>query len=638
MDTLSSLAFLQANINASTGISDRLDYFMPLMLEVLHKLEGTHFSLDDVRRLLIREFELALPGPVVGSLLRRCCRKNYLVKNNGRYERTNKKLPYSAATEKRREIDSKLNRLVDALTQYASTEGVGVFSTTQVRKMLGKYLDFNFKSLSLGTLSDVDEKTHEEDNDVRWINRFIRISMGENQEIIETIVELVRGRVVFDAAMLPGFADGPQTFSGVRIFLDSPVLCSIFGYVSKEDQRLYKEAVALLQEAGAKIEVLDCTVKELESVMESVYTNWGHPRPGEPPRSYIYTMPEQGFNRDEAKLVSADGEVKIRQELGINSVEVPSRNRQFVVDEAALEKRLQRKNHANWSQKNRIKHDIDCISAVMTIRSGKTASRIKGSRAFFVSESKLTIQNIRKWWNIDEARNDLPPIFSLIDLANLAWLYSPKQDSSILKDTVMSTCAAAMVPTDRVWQAWVTIISEHQRSGKITEEDACQLLFSNDIKSALAEYDAIDTQDETFFNNFLSDASKGIAAKYYAQDYQKINETISKDQQRIGLLEDEKKQLESSVRRYKDEVEHLQNDREKRIREITRVVVFLIKLLIGALFAAMIYLLVYDFDLDNFKSIDYIQVVIAIITFAGGIALHFSKVKNAIYKLIDSRL
>lgn len=95
------------------------------------------------------------------------------------------------------------------------------------------------------------------------------------------------------------------------------------------------------------------------------------------------------------------------------------------------------------------------------------------AKYLFVSDSPRTIQNVRKWWSDDERRADIPPIFSIVDLANIAWLYGGFDDAkSFSKDALMTTCAVSMMPSNKVWAAFGAKLRSFVSEEKMTSEAA----------------------------------------------------------------------------------------------------------------------------------------------------------------------
>lgn len=159
------------------------------------------------------------------------------------------------------------------------------------------------------------------------------------RENCDTVVTLVRGRVMFDAAFMPGFGTEVQRLKNMVVYLDSPVICRYMGFGTESDEKLIAEAVRILKEAGVVCRVFEETAAEVGRIMGRVAANWGRPRDDEGPDSFLFTMPARGRIRSEAQRV-ADSPVETIENAGFNVVPVPPRENKTVTDERKLASRL----------------------------------------------------------------------------------------------------------------------------------------------------------------------------------------------------------------------------------------------------------------------------------------------------------
>lgn len=623
MEELIALALLEANSRSGQYANDRLGLFLPLVIEALQNFVGVEFSAIDIQASIRRRFDMELPIHVISALLNRCRKKGYLKREKQKYSRTGELLPYFDAVERKQEIAEEHRKLVQAMVEYADKNGVGKFTPMIMSRLLSKYLDNNFRSLSVRSLP-FDGKDSSEFDDFNWISAFLLEEKDTHPEFVQTVVSLVRGRVVYDAAFLPGFSEGEQRLKGLIVYLDSPLICRGLGYVSKEESIFVKEAIRALEDAGVICRVLDCTIREIESVMDTVYLHWGSPSVNEPPDSYVYCMPMQGFNRDDALLVSANAESVIKEELGLSVVPTPPRKEEYVSDEKALAKRLKKRD--GTLDDERIWHDVNCVAAVLATRKGKYANKIQNSQALFVSLSKLTIRNVNLWWQHDEGRTDIAPIFSLTDLANLAWLYGGANSDSFSKEALMASCAAAMVPSEEVWNVWSTKLSKWVDCGKLTSEEAKDRLFSLDARAVVREYGEklIDDNNDEVFEVVLSEIDKRVADKVYQKELKRHE---SEEKALVKQINELHEAVAESTKRDEEKSSLQRNRIERLVNAITNIIRFTLFLLGLGLILLVIS------DSSNTSS-DYIQCVLSILSFFGAILVKSNKVKDSFTSFI----
>lgn len=444
MRSLASLAFLESQHDVEGKKQDSLELLMPLVLETLQGCSGISFNVQEFSVRLQGAIGLKLPDTVVSTLLNRCkgSKRNpgYLKVDNGRYERTGVALKCSNYVGQRNVINGQHSQLLDAIVEFASSRGFVELTTEDAGLILAGYLNRNFRSLSVGEIVPEEEPAP---CDYRWLDKFILRLHDANDAMFETVVTLVRGRVMFDAAFMPGFGAEVQRLKNMVVYLDSPVICRYMGLGTESDEKLIAEAVRILKEAGVVCRVFEETAAEVGRIMARVAANWGRPRDDEGPGSFLFTMPARGRSRSEAQRI-ADSPVESIESADFKVVPAPPREKKTVTDEVKLASRLGSRGRG-FSDYNRVRHDVGCIAAVVTQRGSSYAMTLGNAKYLFVSDSPMTIRNVRKWWNKDEGRADIPPIFSIVDLANIAWLYGGLDDArSFTKDALMTTCAASM--------------------------------------------------------------------------------------------------------------------------------------------------------------------------------------------------
>lgn len=485
VQVLVSLALIDARAVAGSKDNDRLGMFMPFVIDALNGLEGSRFSLDDVITRIRRSSGLELPMSVVKALLSRLVTRGELVVQHDRYARTQAKLTFLDISSRRKEIEKDQEALIAAMCDYAKRNGAGIFTEEQVRKSLGAYLEANFRSLSVGEIPELDGSQLNRYGQA-WIAKFFLDARSRDQRFIETATTLIRGRILYDAAFLPGFGEGEQHLSNLVVYLDSPILCRALGLGTEEDEALMLEAIAALKSAGADCLVLEQTVSEISRIMRRVYESWGHPREDEPPNSYLFCMPQRGLDRDYANRISSDPSIEIRSRLGLKVVPSPPRVWQYVWDEAKLEARLENKKR-NFDG-NRVWHDIDCVAATLTTRQDEYTRTIASARAFFATQSYLTMRNVSIWWREDEHRDDLSPMISIVDLANYAWLYDGSNKSkSIARESLIAACAASVAPSERAWRLWSQKLAAYVEEERLDPELATHYLYSMDSRVVVSD-------------------------------------------------------------------------------------------------------------------------------------------------------
>ncbi len=577
MRSLASLAFLESQHDVEGKKQDSLGMLMPLVLETLQGCAGISFTVQQFSDKLKVVTGLELPDTVVSALLSRCkgSKRNprYLKLENGRYERTDVPIECSNYVGQRNAINERHKMLLAAIVECASSQGLGELTTEDAGLVLADYLDRNFRSLSVGEIVPDEELVP---CDYRWLEKFILRLHDTGDAMFDTVVTLVRGRVMFDAAFMPGFGAEVQRLKNMVVYLDSPVICRYMGFGTESDGRLAVEAVRILKEAGAVCRVFEETAAEVGRIMGRVATNWGHPKDDEGPESFLFTMPARGRSRSEAQRI-ADSPVESIESAGFKVVPAPPREKKTVTDEEKLASRLSSKGRG-YPDYNRVRHDVNCIAAVVTQRGFSSAMALGNARFLFVSDSPRTIQNVRRWWTKDEGRVDIPPIFSIVDLANIAWLYGGiDNDGSFSKEALMTTCAASMMPSDKVWAAFSAKLRSFVSEEKMTPEVVANYLFNGCVKASLSDIpdSAIEGGlTDAQLEEILAEGDREIAERVNGAELRESKDALEDVNRRLAAVEQANRDKDDLIaelsRRIKDADDKNEQNREAMERDIRK--------------------------------------------------------------------
>lgn len=519
--SLASLALIESEYNLEGRRNDRVGLFMPLVLEFLQGCSGIEFDEAYVAEGLAAQAGLNLPVAVIRTLLKRCCkvRKAYLVRRDGKYRRTDEPIPQSNIAARKKGIESAHDELIGRMVAFArEQEGVEI-GGDEARVLLAAYLDQHFGSLSIADVSLLGSSS--DDARTKWVGRFI-ISLSENNDpLLSSVVTLVRGRVIYDAAFMPGFSSEQQRLANLVVYLDSPIVLSAMGYGTESDERLYREGIRLLRESGVVCRVLDETLEEMRRLMTAVADNWGSPRQNERLDSFVLMMPKRGYERSTARSVADDPESALKESgLGIRVDVAPERIADYVSDEMPLANRLMR--DGGDLSEPRIWHDVNCIAAVISRWKGQQPRRLGDAKCLFATDSRPTILTIRKWWSDDMHGGMISPIISFTDLVNIAWMYGePESSGAFSKDSLVSVCAAAMMPTDVVWTAFSVKIRTMVADNRMSAERARDLLFNSSVAHVLSEmedYEVADGIDDAKLDLIVEKVDKRVADSVYGDE------------------------------------------------------------------------------------------------------------------------
>src|SRR5262249_8628555 len=110
--------------------------------------------------------------------------------------------------------------------------------------------------------------------------------------------------------------------------------------------------------------------------------------------------------------------------VGVHIREVPAHDRRYTLGEAALAEVLADPQTGDVDSP-RVRHDIDCVAAVLTQRRGVSRNSFEESSAVFCTTSGGVIKGVQTWYR-EQGERGVPPIVHQYALTSLAWLKRPK--------------------------------------------------------------------------------------------------------------------------------------------------------------------------------------------------------------------
>lgn len=257
------------------------------------------------------------------------------------------------------------------------------------------------------------------------------------------------------------------------------------------------------------------------------------------------------------------------ESAGFKVVPAPPREKETVTDEGKLASRLGSKGRG-FPDYNRVRHDVNCIAAVVTQRGFSNAMTLGNAKFIFVSDSPKTIRNVRKWWSKDEGRVDIPPIFSIVDLANIAWLYGGiDNDGSFSKEALMTTCAASMMPSDKVWAAFNAKLKSFVSEEKMTPEAAANYLFNGCVNASLSNIPDSAIEDgltDAQMEEIIAEGERQIAEKINGAELRESKNALYGINQRLAAVEQSSRDKDDLIAELSQKVKDA-DDKNRQNRE-----------------------------------------------------------------------
>ena len=492
---LVTVAFLKAQLDSG---SDHLGIFMPLVLDVLARLDAQSCTAGEIQEALATNHGLVMPQQTVATLLKRATKAKYLRRDSGRYWRNSTRaIPGSNVSGEKARIEESQRHFADALRNHASRRGLTLESTDAALDLLFRFLEEEQVAMLLGSppaaLVDADASRRER----AVVAEFVRDSVKDDPALSNVLRGMLEGLVLYHAAFLPDLNTATRRFRDLRVVFDSTLVRQALGYEGEAMRTLMRETLDVLKAGGIQCLVLDKTLNEIQRILAMYEARLGT---AEGCRS-LKSIPmarhflTQRYSPSDVREMSA----LLEREIGAAGFQIlrsPAHIPEYTAGEKSLAARL-----ADPTKKDelepRVVHDVDCVAAILTLRRNHRTISLDDARAVFATSSPRVIRNTRLWWKEDEHETGIEPVVHIRALANLAWLKKPSLSSDFKMRELVALCAAALRPSQETWERFKRHLENLRRAHRLSSDEVTAILVSSMSDGLLrdAEFEEDDPAD-----------------------------------------------------------------------------------------------------------------------------------------------
>ncbi len=485
---LATVALLKARLDEGR---DYLGLYEPFVYDALAAVQTDNFLADDVRRVVQERSGIVLPTDTIQTLLGRCSKRGYLRRSGGRFFRTDETIPNPNIDTARTAVERELQALGDALHGYATTAGVDLLlSGSDALSALGAFISENKVHLLLDEAfpKPLSERSSEERKRARVVARFITERCTTDGQLRSSLQRLTEGIVLHDALMLVEIPRATERFQGLQVFLDTSVLFSAIDLHGVASGLAAKEALTLLRESGARTMAFARTLDEMRGIL-AVYEEHLGSSQGRltlRPTPLAHHVLTSRLSAADIRVISATLEARLSR-LGIEMREFPPRDPRFTSDETALAQVL-----ADEGQHDvvtaRVRHDVDAVAAILTLRRGRTSTSIERCQAVFCTASGRVVRNVQRCF-AEQGEQGFPPVVHQLALTSIAWLKKPASAPNLKMHELAVLCAAALRPSRETWDKFVVVLRRLREEGVITDDETAAIVASELTEPLLARID-----------------------------------------------------------------------------------------------------------------------------------------------------
>ena len=528
---LVTLAYLKARLDSG---EDHLGIFMPLVLDVLPRVSSRHFTSVEVQEAIETTHAVRMPETTVATLLRRATRSRLLEREHGRFRFGDLPLPQSNITGQKAQLGQSQERFAVALMDHSRLRGVPIESVDSALQLTHRFIGEQQISLLLEHASHSFASSSMDRARFVLMAEFIHDVANNDPALTAVLRTIMQGLVLYHTAFLPDLASIDRKFTNLDVVFDSVLVRRAIGLEGTSAEVLMKETIALLGASGVRCIMFDKSVHEIQRIL-SVYQEKLGSHTGRlslRPNSMTRHFLTQRYSPSRVQEISALLGRRI-SEVGILIVTLPKHRKEFTHNETALAMRLADSRTGDTATP-RVHHDVDCVAGVLTLRRGFRTDCIEEARCVFATSSPLVIQNVRKWWKIDEAETGVCPVVAVGALANLAWLKKPSINGDLQLDELVALCAVAMQPTEQTWQRFLHHLNDLNTSQRLSEDDIGAIISSSLADQSLRRVELVQGEEEDFDAGTLDEVIERVSTDYRVRSESDFHEVVEQYETRIS--------------------------------------------------------------------------------------------------------
>ena len=432
----------------------------------------------------------------------------------------------------------------------------GYFCKTEKLDLAGISIDERILS-SLETLDEKivagDDLVCEDDSDIfdfAW-KKFLVFAHEKKPDSYDFIACISASNILKQAIF---FADASSnTFSGLNVYLDSPMVFALLGMDVTARVESCKQLVEKAQAAGCNVQVFDHIFHEIEGIVVRA-AGWACSSQYsiDKANNVARYFHDSDMDKQELAEFCEDLENKLSV-LGIaikqTTYDLSAADFQEDADKlnTMIEHRyLEQRQTISEDKKKSIQVDVRSIIMVYRERRGQVATHIQSSREIMLTLNG-TVANVSKNYESNQSLNagHIPACISADLFGAILWLFSPVEFANYQKKQLLADCYSALRPNKKLLTQYVDSLRLARNAGEIDEK---KFLF---MRSHSVVYDA------------LMNVTRGDYARFNERTYREVFDEIQ----------------EKAAQQYKDEVEahkhtketlgQTNSEKDRRIEELS---------------------------------------------------------------------
>lgn len=545
--TLTSLALLKARFDLQQH--DILDSFICFTEVSLARRSPSHFSPEELKEWLIRDFGLDLPLPPLKLILSRMSKRGIVKRSEKLYQLAEMKCNLKEFDKNQAELTVHYRTIVLSLKDYAHDELGQDLTEAECESGLLNYIDeYSIECVASFTSGSVVRVRGTEPMHWRFIvSRFTNHIFSRAPDLLQYFLTVLTGRMLANALLASDLSALGARIRKTSIYVDTPLLLQILGVLGKEVQTYSREIFRLFMDAGAKLRVFSHTLDETDQVLRNAERYLEMPSGGY--GNVIVALREGGMSPSDVVLIRS----RIRGLLldeGIQIEETPRYIEKYQIDEVALEKEMKAVGLQYRSDMAK-KADINSVRSAYVLRAGSSPERVEDSIALVLTNNVALTRAAYAYGRKYREFKYVSPVITDFSLANIVWIKSPLKHPNIPMRLLLAHCYSLLKPSEDLWSRFVNELKKLREAAKITPEQHQYLRYELRVRDELMNLTLGDEEEvsEQVVLEILSRHEQEIAAPLKKQ-LEEVGADHRKALQRLMDSESKVTNIETTLRKF----------------------------------------------------------------------------------------
>ena len=531
---LATIALLKVNFDAG---QDHIDMFLPFALDAVRSLDEDAFQLGQARAAIAKRFRLTIPDHTLSTILSRAVKQGYCRRSAGHYVRELDRFRNTDLAEQIQSVEREHWLLAKLLREFSADTRAKIASDEDALQVLLTFLNDKHVAMILDEPDEIlfrSKSSALTENQTRVTAQFLNTCYQSEPELTKYLQRMVEGFVLQNALLLRDIGSTRGSFKGLSVYFDSLFLLRALGLAGINSKTASRELLELLKATHARLFVFERTVAEMQRILRFYQEKLGTTNGISELRPGAITQHLLLKRYGPADIAQAVGlmETQLRG-LGLAIRPFPEHRSHHTLDEDDLTQRLQR---PNQQTDERVRHDVDCAAAILTLRQLRESRSLDATNAVFVTTNKPVVDTVTGWYK-NQKKSGVPPMVRHLTMSTAAWLKKPAAAGNVKLHELIASCSAALQPSTRQWQAFKGHLEKLQQNGELSSEEMVAVVAHELTETRLFEGDDTEYEHPSTVSEIVESVKKELSTEAEAKRAQ-ADAALIAEQARAERAED----------------------------------------------------------------------------------------------------